>query len=80
MDTGARKHCAMYCISAFQMTLEQNKTELHREYVMADLRSDITRHFSIAFMELIDQSVCVLQIPLRFPSQLLVSLPYNFVL
>ncbi len=70
----------MYCISAFQMTLEQKKTELHRKYVVADLGSDITRYFGIVFMELVDQSACVLQIHQRFPSQLSVSLPCDFIL
>ena len=43
-----------------------NKTKLHQKYVVADLRSDITRHFGIVFMELVDQSARVLQIRRRF--------------
>ena len=62
------------------MTLEQNKTELHRKYVVADLGSDITKHFRIVFMELVDQSARVLQICRKFPSQLSVSFPFDFVL
>ncbi len=62
------------------MILEQNKIELHRKYVVADLGSDITRHFRIVFIELVDQSARVLQIRRRFPSQLSVSLPCDFVL
>ncbi len=62
------------------MTLEQNKTEPHQKYVVADLGSDIMRHFKIVFIELVDQSARVLQICRRFPSQLSVSLPCDFVL
>ncbi len=42
---------------------------------MADLGSDITRHFRIVFMELVDQSARVLHVCRRFLSQLSVSLP-----
>ncbi len=36
------------------MILEQNKTELHQKYIVADLGSDIKRHFEIIFVELVD--------------------------
>ncbi len=36
------------------MTLERNHTELHRKQVVANLGSDITRHFGIDFVELVD--------------------------
>ena len=62
------------------MTLEQNKTELHQRYIMADLGSDITRHFGIIFVELVDQSARMLQIRRKIPIQLSVSLPRDFVL
>ncbi len=62
------------------MILEQNKIELHQKYVVADLGSDITKHFRIVFMELVDQLARMLQIRHRFPSQLIVSFPCDFVL
>ena len=62
------------------MALEANKTELHQKYVVPDLGSDITRHFGIVFVELVDQSAPVLQICRRFPSQLSVSLLCDFIL
>ncbi len=62
------------------MILEQNKIELHRKYVVAYLGLDITRHFRIVFIELVDKSARVLQIRRRFPSQLSVSLSSDFVL
>ncbi len=62
------------------MTLEQNKSELHQKYFMADLESGITRHFEVVFMELVDQLRRVLQICRKFPIQLDVSLPCDFVL
>ncbi len=62
------------------MTLEQNKNELHQKYVVADLGSDITRHFKIVLIEFVDQLARVLQIRSRFPSQLSVSFLCDFVL
>ncbi len=62
------------------MALEHNKTKLHQKYIVADLGSDITRHFGIVFMELVDQLARMLQVRRRFPSQLSVSLPCDFVL
>ncbi len=62
------------------MALEQNNTELHRKYVVADLRSDITRYFGIVLVELVEKLARVLQIYRRFPSQFDVSLPCDFVL
>ena len=44
------------------MALEQNNTELHRKYVVADLGSDITRYFGIVLVELVEKSARVLQI------------------
>ena len=62
------------------MVLEQNNTELQQKCVEADLRSDITRHFGIVFVELVGHSGSVLQIWRRSPSQLSVSLSCDFVL
>ena len=39
------------------MTLEENNTVLHQKYFVADLGSDITRHFEIVFVELVDHAI-----------------------
>ena len=44
-------------------TAEQNQAAL--KYVVADLEFDMTRHFEIVFMELVDQSARVFQIHRR---------------